>query len=204
MIKLHELNEWRAKSEDEALAWASDYTGFDKNDFHCEVIQPPKRVGLFKKEDGIYHCWYEYEGMDAHKELKIVDAYLYVDTKQKKILVTRFGYKAYEIDYADLVDYEMVIASSIRTRTISSKNKALKGAILYGVTGAIVGAADSEVVTSTSEVAELIIRLRFKNKEPFEIITCNGLCATSNERWRNTLDQSKVADEFFRELLEEM
>ena len=204
MIKLHELNEWRAKSEDEALTQASDYTGFNKEDFKCEVIQEPRRAGLFKKEDGIFHCWYEYEGMDAHKELKIVDAHLYVDTKQKKILVLRDGYKAYEIDYSDLVDYEMVITSSTRTHTISSKNNALKGAILWGVTGAVVGAADSETVSSTSEVAELIIRLKFKNKKPFEIKTCNGLCATSNERWRNTLDQGKVADEFFRELLEEM
>ena len=65
MIRLHEVNEWRAKSRDEALTEASNYTGFKKEDFKCEVIQEPKRVGLFKKEDGIYHCWYEYENMDA-------------------------------------------------------------------------------------------------------------------------------------------
>ena len=204
MIRLYEVEDWSASSKDEALHCVSYATGFNKKDFKCEVIQEPRRAGLFKKEDGIFHCWYEYEGMDAHKELKIVDAHLYVDTKQKKILVLRDGYKAYEIDYSDLVDYEMVITSSTRTHTISNKNNALKGAILWGVTGAVVGAADSETVSSTSEVAELIIRLKFKNKKPFEIKTCNGLCATSNERWRNTLDQGKVADEFFRELLEEM
>ncbi len=204
MIKLHELDECHAKSIDEALAWASNYTGFNKEDFKCEVIKEPKRVGLFKKEDGIYHCWYEYQGMDAHKELKIVDAHLYVDTTQKKILVIRHGYKSYEIDYSDLVDYEMVIASSTRTYTVGNKNKALKGAILSGAVGAIVGAADSETVSSTSEVAELIIRLRFKNKEPFEILTCNTKCNTQNQKWRDILDQSKVADAFFRELLEEM
>lgn len=203
MIKLYE-GERHATSQNEALIRASDYTGFNKEDFKCEVVKEPKRIGLFKKEDGLYNCWYEYEGMDAHKELRIVDAHLYVDTKQKKILVTRFGFIAYEIDYSDLVDYEMVIASSTRTYTVSNKNKALKGAILFGTVGAIVGAADSETVSETSELAELIIRLRFKNKEPFEILTCNELCETSNEEWRDTLDQGKVADEFFRKLLEEV
>lgn len=206
MIRLYEIKEWPAKSENEALVFASNYTGFNKEDFKCEVIKEPKRIGLFKKEDGIYHCWYEYEGMDADKELRIVDAHLYVDTTQKKILVLRYGFKSYEIDYSDLIDYEMVISSSIstRTRTISNKNKALKGAILYGVTGAIIGAADSETVTetSTSELAELIIRLKFKNKEPFEIITMDYKYNTANQEWRDVLDQSKVADEFFRELLE--
>ena len=202
MIRLYEINEWRASSKNEALIAASDYTGFNKDDFKCEVIQEPKRVGLFKKEDGIYHCWYEYEGMNADKELRVVDAHLYVDTIQKKILVLRYGYKSYEIDYSDLVDYEMVIASSTRTRTVSNKNNALKGAILFGVTGAIVGAADSETVTSTSEIAELIIRLKFKNKEPFEILTMDYKYNTANKEWRDVLDQGKVADEFFRELLE--
>lgn len=206
MIRLHEINEWRARSKNEALIQASNYTGFNKEDFKCEVIKEPKRIGLFKKEDGIYHCWYEYEGMDADKELRIVDAHLYVDITQKKILVLRFGFKSYEIDYSDLIDYEMVISSSIstRTRTISNKNNALKGAILFGTTGAIVGAADSETVTetSTSEVAELIIRLKFENKKPFEIITMDYKYNTASEDWRDVLDQSKVADEFFRELLE--
>lgn len=206
MIRLHEINEWRARSKNEALIQASNYTGFNKEDFKCEVIKEPKRIGLFKKEDGIYHCWYEYEGMDADKELRIVDAHLYVDITQKKILVLRFGFKSYEIDYSDLIDYEMVISSSIstRTRTISNKNNALKGAILFGTTGAIVGAADSETITetSTSEVAELIIRLKFENKKPFEIITMDYKYNTASEDWRDVLDQSKVADEFFRELLE--
>ena len=170
-------------------------------------MKEPKRTGLFKKEDGIYHCWYEYEGMDADKELKIVDAHLYVDTTQKKILALRFGFKSYEIDYSDLIDYEMVINSSIstRTRTISNKNKALKGAILFGTTGAIVGAADSETITetSTSELAELIIRLKFKNKKPFEIITMDYKYNTATKDWRDVLDQSIIADKFFRELLEE-
>ena len=203
MIKLYE-GERHATSKNEALIRASDYTGFNKDDFKCEVLLEPKRVGLFKKEDGLYNCWYEYNGMDAHKEIRIVDAQLYVDTIQKKILVLRRGYKAYEIDYSDLIDYEMVIESSTRTRTISSKNNALKGAILFGTVGAIVGAADSEVVTSTSEVAELIIRLRFNNKEPFEIITMDYKYNVANKEWRDVLDQSKAADEFFRELLEEM
>lgn len=205
MIRLYEF-ERHATSKNEALIRASDYTGFSKEDFKCEVIKEPKRIGLFKKEDGVFNCWYEYEGMDADKELRIVDAHMYFDTTQKKILVIRYGFKSYEIDYSDLVDYEMVISSSIssRTRTISNKNKALKGAILFGTTGAIVGAADSEIITetSTSEIAELIIRLKFKNKKPFEIITCDHKCNTQNEKWRDILDQSKVADEFFRELLE--
>lgn len=205
MIRLYEF-ERHATSKNEALIRASDYTGFSKEDFKCEVIKEPKRIGLFKKEDGLFNCWYEYEGMDADKELRIVDAHLYFDTTQKKILVLRYGFKSYEIDYSDLIDYEMVISSSIRsrTRTISNKNKALKGAILFGTTGAIVGAADSETITetSTSEFAELIIRLKFENKKPFEIITCDHKCNTQNEKWRDILDQSKVADEFFRELLE--
>lgn len=207
MIRLYELNEWPAKSEDEALFHASNYTGFSMEDFKCEVIKEPKRVGLFKKEDGIYHCWYEYEGMDADKELKVVDAHMYFDTTQKKILVIRYGFKAYEIDYSDLIDYEMVIASSTRTRTISNSNnnKALKGAILFGTIGAIVGAADSETITetSTSEIVELIIRLKFQNKKSFEILTMDYKYNTSTKEWRDILDQSKVADEFFRELLEE-
>lgn len=203
MIRLYEVEDWPAKSKDEALNVASFLSGLDKEDFCCEVVREPKRVGLFKKEDGIYHRWYEYPNMDADRTLDIVDVHLYVDTKQKKILVVRYHVKPYEIDYSDLIDYEMVIASSTRTRTISSKNNSLKGAILFGTTGAIVGAADSETVTSTSEIAELIIRLRFKNKEPFEILTCNTKCNTQNQKWRDILDQSKVADEFFRELLEE-
>lgn len=203
MIRLYEINEWSASSKDMALTCASNYTGFNKEDFKCEVVKEPKRVGLFKKEDGLYNCWYEYDGMDADKELRIVDAHLYFDTTQKKILVVRRGFKVYEIDYSDLVDYEMVIASSTQTRTISNKNNALKGAILFGTVGAIVGAADSETVTSTSEVAELIIRLKFKNKEPFEILTMDYKYNTANKEWRDVLDQGKVADEFFRELLEE-
>lgn len=206
MIRLYEF-ERHATSKNEALIRASDYTGFNKKDFKCEVIKEPKRVGLFKKEDGLYNCWYEYEGMDADKELRVVDAHLYFDTKQKKILVIRYGFKAYEIDYSDLIDYEMVIASNTQTRTISTskKNNALKGAILFGTTGAIVGAANSETITetSTSEVAELIIRLKFKNKEPFEILTMDYKYNTENKEWRDVLDQGKVADEFFRELLEE-
>lgn len=204
MIRLHEWNGLPASSKNDALYYASLYTGFSKDDFKCEVVREPKRTGLFKKEDGLYRCWYEYEGMNSDKELRIVDAHLYVDTKQKKILVIRHGFKSYEIDYSDLIDYEMVIVSSTQTRTISNKNKALKGAILFGTTGAIVGAADSETVTSTSEIAELVIRLRFKNKEAFEILTCNMKCNTENRKWRDILDQGKEADQFFRELLEEL
>ena len=206
MIRLYEFEDWPVRSKDEALIRASNLSGINKEKFKCEIIQEPKRVGLFKKEDGIYHCWYEYEGMNADKELKVVDAHMYFDTTLKKILVVRYHVKPYEIDYSDLIDYEMVISSSIsnRTRTISNKNNALKGAILFGTTGAIVGAADSETITetSTSEVAELIIRLKFKNKEPFEIVTMDYKYNTSTKEWRDILDQSQVADKFFRELLE--
>lgn len=204
MIKLYEVDDWTASSKDEALSVASYLSGLNKDDFKCEVIKEPKRIGLFKKEDGIYHRWYEYPNMNADKTLDIVDVHLYVDTKQKKILVVRYRVKPYEISYADLIDYEMVIASSTRTYTVSNKNKSLKGAILFGVTGAIVGAADSEVVTSTSELAELIIRLKFKNKESFEITTMDYKYNVANKEWRDVLDQCKVADKFFRELLEEM
>lgn len=207
MIRLYEITNYPAKSKDEARSVASDYTEFNKDDFVCEVVKEPKRVGLFKWEKGLYNCWYEYPNMDSDKELRIVDVFLYADTKQKKLLVLRPGYKTHEIEYSDMIDYEMVIVSSIsnRTRTISSKNKALKGGILFGVTGAVIGAADSETITetSTSEVAELIIRLRFKNKEPFEILTMDYKYNTANKEWRDVLDQSKIADEFFRELLEE-
>ena len=165
MIKLYEVEDWPARNKDEALISASNWSGINKEDFKCEVVKEPKKIGLFKREDGIYHHWYEYKGMDAHKELKVVDVQLYFDIVQKKILVVRYHVKPYEIDYSDMIDYEMVVVSSTQTRTISSKNKSLKGAILYGVTGAVVGAADSETVTSTSEIAELIIRLRFENKE---------------------------------------
>lgn len=173
MIKLYEVTGWLAKSRDEALATASYLSGLKKEDFKCEVVKEPKRVGLFKKEDGVYHRWYEYEGMDAHKTLDVVDVHLYVDTIQKKILVVRYHVKPYEIDYSDLIDCEIVVASNIQTYTVSNKNNALKGAILFGTAGAIVGAADSQTITSTSEIAKLIIRLRFKNKEPLEILTCD-------------------------------
>ncbi len=203
MIKLHEINEWPAKSKKEALIFASNYTGFFASDFKCEVIKEPKKIGLFKKEDGIYHCWYEYPGMNADKEFRIADAFLYVDTTQKKILVIRSGYRAYEIDYSDLTDYEMVIASNHRTYTLSNKNKALKGALLFGTVGAIIGAADSETVSETVEEVEMIIRLKFASKESFEILTCNNRWETDEKEWRDILDQGKVIDEFFRELLEE-
>lgn len=203
MIRLFEF-ERHATSKDEALWRASNYTGFNKEDFKCEVVKEPKRVGIFKKEDGLYNCWYEYEGMDADKEFVIADAHLYMDCAQKKILVIRFGFKAYELDCSDLTDYEIVINSNNRTYTISNKNKAMKGAILFGTVGAIVGAADSEIISETAEFAELIIRLRFKSKEPFEILTCNQQYEVADQDWRDILDQSKEADKFFRELLEEM
>ena len=207
MIRLYEYERY-ATSKNEALILASDYTGFKKEDFKCEVLKEPKRVGLFKKEDGIYNCWYEYEGMDADREIRIVDAHLYADITQKKILVLRYGFLSYEIDYSDMTDYEILLNTSLNsiTRTISSKNKALKGGILFGVTGAIVGAADSETITETEtdEVGELRIRLKFQNKKPIEIITCNQECNVENEEWQDILLQSKAADEFFRELSENM
>ncbi len=207
MIRLYEYERY-ATSKNEALILASDYTGFKKEDFKCEVLKEPKRVGLFKKEDGIYNCWYEYEGMDADREIRIVDAHLYADITQKKILVLRYGFLSYEIDYSDMTDYEILLNTSLNsiTRTISSKNKALKGGILFGVTGAIIGAADSETITETEtdEVGELRIKLEFQNKKPIEIITCNRECSLEADKWQDILQQSKAADEFFRELSENM
>lgn len=201
MIRLHECDRIPATSRNDALFFASNYTGFNKEDFKCEVIKEPKRVGLFKKEDGIYHCWYEYQGMDSDIDFVIADAHLYLDLTQKKILVTRIGFKAYELDCSDLTDYEMVINSNNKTYTISNKNKALKGAILFGVTGAVVGAADSEIVSETLEFAELIIRLRFKGKEPFEILTSNTSYDATSKLWRDILDQSRDADEHLKKLV---
>lgn len=201
MIRLHECERIPASSKNDALFFASNYTGFNKEDFKCEVIKEPKRVGLFKKEDGIYHCWYEYQGMDADIDFMIADAHLYLDYAQKKILVTRIGFKAYELDCSELTDYEMVINSNSKTYTISNKNKALKGAILLGVTGAVVGAADSEIVSETVEFAELIIRLRFKEKEPFEILTCSQKYEVADQEWRDILDQSRDADEHLKKLV---
>ena len=207
MIRLYEYERY-ATSKNEALFLASNRTGFKKEDFKCEVLKEPKRVGLFKKEDGIYNCWYEYEGMDADREIRIVDARLYADIRQKKILVLRYGFLSYEIDYSDMTDYEILLNTSLNsiTRTISSKNKALKGGILFGVTGAIVGAADSETITETEtdEVGELRIKLEFQNKKPIEIITCNRECSLEADKWQDILQQSKAADEFFRELSENM
>lgn len=201
MIRLHECERIPASSKNDALFFASNYTGFNKEDFKCEVIKEPKRVGLFKKEDGIYHCWYEYQGMDADIDFMIADAHLYLDYAQKKILVTRIGFKAYELDCSELTDYEMVINSNNKTYTISNKNKALKGAILLGVTGAVVGAADSETVSETVEIAELVIRLKFKGKESFEILTCSQKCNVENQEWRDILDQSRDADEHLKKLV---
>ncbi len=200
MIRLHECDRIPASSKNDALIFASNYTGFDKNDFKCEVIQEPKRVGLFKKEDGIYHCWYEYHGMNADKELRIADTKLYFDISQRKILILRNGFKAYEVSYEDLLDYEMVIKSNSKTYTLSNQNKALKGAVLFGVVGAVVGSADSKVITETAEFAELIIRLKYHNKESFEILTCFTPYDTSSKLWRDILDQSKTTDEYLKEL----
>ena len=202
MIKLYEINEWPAKSKEEALRFASDFTGFSSHEFKCEVIKEPKRVGLFKKEDGIYHCWYEYRGMDSDKEIDIADPTLYFDIKKKKILVIRHGFKSYELDYSNLIDYEMIVKSVNRTYTISNKNKALKGALLFGTVGAIVGAANSEIVSETVEQVEMIIRLRFDNKEYFDILTCNNLWETDDEEWRNILEQGKEVDDYLKELLQ--
>lgn len=203
MIRLYDW-ERHASSKNEALIRASDYTGFSKDDFKCEVIQEPKRTGLFKKEDGLYRCWYEYEGINSDKELRIADSHMYFDINKKKILILRGGFKAYEVDYSGLIDYEIVVVSTNRTYAVGNKNKALKGAVLFGITGAIVGAADSETVSETVEMAEVIIRLKFADKEAFEIPTCHQRYDTTYEEWRDVLDQSIVADQFFRELLEEL
>lgn len=194
MIRLHEYDKIPASSRNDALIFASNYTGFNKDDFKCEVIKEPKRVGLFKKEDGIYHCWYEYQGMDADIDFMIADAHLYLDFTRKKILVIRIGFKAYEIDCSNLTDYEIVVNSNNRTYTISNKNKALKGAILFGVAGAVVGAANSETISETAEFADLVIRLNFKDKKSFEILTCNQKYEVADQEWRDILDQSKSVE----------
>lgn len=49
MIKLYDWDRI-ATSKNEALVKASDYTGFSKEDFKCEVIKEPKKVGLFKRK----------------------------------------------------------------------------------------------------------------------------------------------------------
>ena len=194
MIRLHECDRIPASSRNDALFFASNYTGFNKDDFKCEVIKEPKRVGLFKKEDGIYHCWYEYKGMNSDVDLRIADAHLYLDFTQKKILVTRIGFKAYEIDCSDLTDYELVVNSNNRTYTISNKNKALKGAILFGAAGAVVGAANSETISETAEFAALVIRLKFKDKESFETLTSKTSYDSTSKLWRDILDQSKSVE----------
>ncbi len=56
MIRLHEYDKMPASSKNDALIFASNYTGFSKDDFKCEVIKELKRVGLFKKEDGNGRC----------------------------------------------------------------------------------------------------------------------------------------------------
>lgn len=203
MIKLYDWNRV-AKSKSEALKKACLYTGFSACDFKCEVIEEPKRIGIFKKEEGIYHCWYEYNGMDADKIFRIADATLYFDTRKKKILVKRMGYKVYEVEYSDLVGYEMVIVSKNRTYTVSNnnKNKALKGAILFGTVGAIVGAADSENTSKTVEFGEIIIRLKFTDKESFEILTCYTQYDMTSKLWRDIIDQSKILDEYFKEIMD--
>lgn len=201
MIKLHEVTYTTINSKSEALEMASNFTGFSKDDFKCEVLKESIKKSLFKREPGIFHCWYEYNGMDCDKRIEIADAVLYFDLKQKKILVIRFGYEVYEIEYSDLTDYEIIVASNSKTYIVSSSNKALKGVLLFGATGAIVGAAKSKVETETVDLAEIIIRLKFKDKEPFEILTCNSRLEMDDEEWRNVIDQSKVSDEFLRGLV---
>ena len=127
-----------------------------------------------------------------------------ISSKQKKILVIRIGFKAYEVEYSDLVGYEMVIVSKNRTYTVSNnkKNKALKGGILFGTVGAIVGATDSEIITETVEQVEMIIRLKFTDKESFEILTCNHCWETDDKEWRDIIDQSKILDEYFKEIMD--
>lgn len=71
---------------------------------------------------------------------------------------------------------------------------------MFGTVGAIVGAADSETVLETAEFAELVIRLRFKGKEPFEILTCNQKYEVADQDWRDILDQSKVVDKYLKRL----
>lgn len=200
MIKLHEVEYSTRTSKKEAIEAASFNTGFSKEDFKCETLKEPIKIGLFKKEPGIFHCWYEYEGMNCDKEIGIADATLYFDFEQQKILVTRYGFKAYEIDYSDMTDYEIIVASNSRTYTIGNSNNALTGALLFGVTGAVVGASQSKVETETVDLAELIIRLKFRDKEPFEILTCNYRYEVDEEEWRNVVDQSKVVDEVLRKI----
>ncbi|WP_312045137.1 hypothetical protein [Anaerotignum sp.] len=200
MLKLYDAI-YNAISLDEAITRASKYTEFSKDQFKCEVIKEPIKKGLFKKELGSFHCWYEYENFDLSKELHIADAALYFDNNRKKILVLRAGYKMYEIGYSTLKDYEMVVVSKTKTYTISNSNKALKGALLFGTTGAVVGASKSNIESETVERAEIIIRLVFTDKEPFEILTCNSAYETDDKEWRAVLDQAKIIDEYFKELI---
>ena len=88
MIKLYETDRVTVSNKDEALRIASICTGFNACDFKYEVIQEPKKLGLFKKELGIYHCWYEYDGMNADKEIEIADATLYF-LESKKFICLR-------------------------------------------------------------------------------------------------------------------
>jgi len=200
MLKLYDAI-YDATSRDEAITRASKYTEFSKDQFKCEVIKEPVKKGLFKKESGSYHCWYQYKDFDLDKELRIADATLYFDNTRKKILVLRVGYKVYELNYSTLKDYEMVVVSKSKTYTISNSNKALKGALLFGATGAVVGASKSKIESETVEEAEIVIRFIFTDKEPFEILTCNSTYETGEEEWRNALDQVKVIDGYISGLI---
>lgn len=200
MLKLYDAI-YNATSKEEAITRASKYTEFSKDQFKCEVIKEPIKKGLFKKEAGSFHCWYQYENFDLDKELRIADTALYFDNNRKKILVLRAGYKMYGIDYSTLKDYEMVVVSKSKTYTIRNSNKALKGALLFGATGAVVGASKSKIESETVEEAEIVIRLVFTDKEPFEILTCNSTYETSDEEWRNVLDQVKVIEGYISGLI---
>lgn len=201
MIKLYECT-YTTSSKSNALTMASDYTGFSATDFKCKILKQPQRVGLFKKEDGVFNCWYEYMGMNADKVIDIADSTLYFDTAQKKILVVRLGYKAYEVDYSRLIGYEIVVADKHRTYTVQKADNALKGAIMFGTIGAIVGAAHSTSMTDTVKLAELIIRLKFKEDESFDILTCSQQYETAGEEWRNIVEQTEEIVKWFNILLD--
>lgn len=111
-------------------------------------------------------------------------------------------YKSYEVDYSGLIVYETVVGLSDRTFIISNNNKVLKGAALLCLTGAVVGATNTEIVTETAKKERMIIRLNFKNKESFKILTCRIKCDSSSNLWRDIIKKSKEIDNCFKELIE--
>lgn len=142
------------------------------------------------------------KGMDAHKQFRDCRCYIIFYMKTEKILILRSMYKSYEVDYSGLIVYETVVELSDRTFIISNNNKVLKGAALLCLTGAVVGATNTEIVTETAKKERMIIRLNFKNKESSKILTCRIKCDSSSNLWRDIIKKSKEIDNCFKELIE--